>query len=141
MRFRDYKETAEATASEPLPYDSSPPPSASSPQHLAARGFWQAFSIHPAAVGFAIADDLMVSAVDYTTVGITAPALWLISGAATFVVTFMAQKKWAGDDSTSAFIRSFLLSFLVSLPTPFPMALALPSAVAGMIQVMRGGKE
>jgi hypothetical protein len=105
--------------------------------HAAARGFGQMFALHPAPAFFAIVTDSMVSAVNLATLEISAPVLWLIASIVTAVVVFTAQKKWAGDDDASAFIKALMVAFLVGLPTPFPAFLTLPSAIAGTVQILR----
>jgi hypothetical protein len=82
--------------------------------------------------------DAMVSAVDVATLGISAPILWLLASIVTGMVVFSAQRKWAGEDSESAFIKALMVAFLVALPTPFPAFLTVPSAIAGTIQKLRG---
>ena len=111
-----------------------------SPHHVAARGFGHAFALHPAPAFFAILADAMVSAVDVATLEISAPILWLIASIVTSVVVFMAQKKWAGDDQESAFIKALMVGFLVALPTPFPAFLTVPSAMVGTVQMFRRRK-
>ena len=103
----------------------------------AARGLGHMFALHPASAFFAILTDSMVSAVDFATLGISAPFLWLIAGLATFVVVLKAQQKWAVDDSESAVIKALMVAFLVALPTPFPAFLTIPSAIAGTVQMLR----
>jgi hypothetical protein len=105
--------------------------------HAAAHSLGRMLLLHPAPAFFAIILDGMVTAVDVTTLGITAPFLWLIGGIVTAVVTFMAQKKWADDDQEEAFIKALMVGFLVALPTPFPAFLTVPSAIAGTVQMLR----
>lgn len=111
-----------------------------SPHRVAARGFGQAFGLHPILALTAIVTDCMVSAVDFATIGVSAPVLWLIAGIFMGIIVFMGQKKWAGDDPESAFIKALIVSFLVALPTPFPSFLTIPSGIVGMVQVMRRKK-
>jgi hypothetical protein len=136
MSPRYRTEARDARASEALPYDS-PPTESHPPHYAAARGLAQRFALHPIPAFFVILGDSMVSAVNLATVEITAPVLWLIASIVTGVVVFMAQKKWAGDDQESAFIKSLMVSFLVALPTPFPAFLTVPSAIVGAVQMFR----
>lgn len=138
MIWKRSKEPAEAIASEPQVYDAPPPLIESQGTHHAvAHGFWQAIELHPAGVGTAVLADSMVSAIDVATLGISAPFLWLIAGLFVGVITFMSQKKWAGDQVESAFIKALIVAFLVSLPTPFPSFLTIPSGIVGMVQAIR----
>jgi hypothetical protein len=112
-------------------------PPVEGPHATAARGRGNMFALHPACAFFAILTDSMVSAVDFATLGISAPFLWLIAGLATFVVVLKAQQKWAVDDSESAVIKALTVAFLVTLPTPFPAFLTIPSAIAGTVQIFK----
>ena len=109
--------------------------------HAAARGFAAIFGLHPALAVLAIAVDVMVSAVDVATLGVSAPILWFIAGIFTGVIVFLGQKKWYGDDPESAFIKAFIVAFLTALPTPLPSFLTVPSALVGTVQILRNKKE
>jgi uncharacterized membrane protein YjgN (DUF898 family) len=106
-------------------------------RHAAARGFGQAFALHPILALTAIVTDCMVSAVDVTSLGVTAPFLWLIASTFIGVIVFLGQKKWAGDDAESAFIKALIVSFLTAIPTPLPSFLTIPSGVVGLAQSLR----
>jgi hypothetical protein len=134
------KYTTEATdmrASEPLAYEPSPPLIEREASRPATRDFWQSMALHPPMVGTAIVTDCMCSAVDVASLGITAPFLWLIAGLFNGVIVFLGQRKWAGDDVESAFIKALIVAFLVALPTPFPAFLTVPSGIVGMVQALR----
>jgi hypothetical protein len=113
------------------------PPINDTSHHAAARSLVQMFSLYPLLAFFIILVDAMVSAVDVATLGITAPALWLIASLFSGAVVFMGQKKWGGDDQESAIIKALIVGFLVALPTPFPAFLTVPSAVMGVVQTLR----
>jgi hypothetical protein len=131
-------QAADARASEPLAYDASPPPLRGDAQPVAhARGFAAAFALNPILALTAIVTDCMVSAIDAASIGTTAPVLWLIASAFMFTVVYMGQKKWAGDDKESAFIKALIVGFLTALPTPLPSFLTIPSGIVGMVQAMR----
>ena len=80
------------------------------------------FSLYPLIAFFIILVDSMAGAVDVATLGITVPALWLISSVFSGVVVFMGQKKWGGDDQESAIIKALIVGFLVALPPRFPLS-------------------
>jgi hypothetical protein len=103
----------------------------------AARGFGQAWDLHPGTAAFAMSSDCMCSAVDVASLGMTAPFLWLIAGLVNGVVVFVGQRKWAGDDVQEACLKSLIVGFLVALPTPFPSFLTVPSAIAGAVRMLR----
>jgi hypothetical protein len=65
----------------PLPWGSrapSPPASANS-HEIATRGFVEMLALNPILAFFAILVDAMVSVIDFSTLEITAPVLWLIA--------------------------------------------------------------
>ena len=130
-------EATDARAPEPLTYESSPPLIEPEASHPAARDCWQAMALHPAMVFTAIVTDCMCSAVDVASLGITAPFLWLIAGLFNGVIVFLGQRKWAGDDAESSFIKALIVAFLVALPTPFPAFLTVPSGIVGIVQALR----
>jgi hypothetical protein len=110
-------------------------------QHeIAARGFANIFALNPILAFFAIVVDAMVSAIDVSTLEITAPVLWLISAVVVGVVVYRGQMKFAGDDSETSLLKSLMVGFLVALPTPFPAFLTVPSAIAGTVQILRNRK-
>ena len=137
MRLNDHTiETQDFTESEPL--GNEPAPLAQSDaDHAAARSFGQAFALHPILALTAIVTDCMVSAVDVTSLGVSAPFLWLIASLFIGVIVFLGQKKWAGDDAESAFIKALIVAFLTALPTPLPSFLTVPSGVVGLVHSLR----
>jgi hypothetical protein len=125
----------------PLPWESrAPAPSGTNPHQVAARGFAQMFALHPGIAFFAIIVDAMVTAIDVSTLEITAPVLWLIAATVVSVVVYRGQMKFAGDDSETSLIKSLMVGFLVALPTPFPAFLTVPSAIAGTVQILKNRK-
>ena len=138
MSLNGYKiDTQDTAASESLRNETSPLVESDS-HHEAARGFGQAFALHPVLALTAIVTDCMVSAVDVTSLGVSAPFLWLIASIFIGVIVFLGQKKWAGDDAESAFIKALIVSFLIALPTPLPAFLTVPSGVVGLVHSLRG---
>jgi len=115
-------------------------PSGSNPHQVAAQGFARMFALHPILAFFAIIVDAMVSVIDFSTLEITAPVLWLIAAVVVSVVVYRGQMKFAGDDPETSFLKCLMVGFLVSLPTPFPAWLTLPSAVCGTVQLLRNRK-
>jgi hypothetical protein len=138
MKWKFNTEETEPRASEVSAYDAPPPLIESQKaQHPVARGFAQAFALHPVLALTAIVTDCMVSAVDVASLGVSAPVLWLIASFFVGVIVFMGQKKWAGDDAESAFIKALIVAFLTALPTPLPSFLTVPSAVVGVVHTLR----
>ena len=106
-------------------------------QHAAkARGFSQLFGIHPGIAFLTLLIDMMLFGGDVMTMG----ALLPVSIGAGFVlggITYMAQRRWYGDDRDSAFIKAMILGLLTAIPTPLPAALYLPSGIIGLIHNLR----
>lgn len=135
--------------SDALPQEIIPPqgnyaPSAvrvSNPDFETARGFGQAFGLHPAVAFFTIAVNLMMFGKDGLalilapeTAGADIPIALLISagvGALTGYVTYLGQMKWYGDDHESAKIKALITGVLTAIPTGLPGMLFGSAAVAG----------
>jgi hypothetical protein len=101
------------------------------------RGFGQFFGIHPTIAFLALIVDLMLFGGEVVTLG----ALLPVSIGAGFVlgfITYLAQRKWYGDDKESAAIKGLILGLLTAIPTPLPAALYIPSGIVGLIHKVRG---
>jgi O-antigen/teichoic acid export membrane protein len=62
---------------------------------------------------------------------------WLTSipvGVVIGIITFMAQKKWYGDDPESALIKALIVAFLTAIPTSLPGYLTIPSGIVGFFR-------
>jgi magnesium-transporting ATPase (P-type) len=73
----------------------------------------------------------MVFASGFATWGVG----WLTSipvGIVLGIITYMAQKKWYGDDHDSAIIKALIVAFLTAIPTSLPGYLTIPSGVIGL---------
>lgn len=53
------------------------------------------------------------------------------------VITFLAQRKWYGDDNESAMIKGLILAFLTAIPSPLPAILYVPSGIVGFVHRLR----
>jgi hypothetical protein len=116
----------------------------SSPHHPAARGFTQAFGLHPAmalltvAVNAMIFGDAVFSTVSAPwTAGLSFAQLVAVSTTAGGIlgyITYMAQQKWYGDDKESAKIKALIVGFLTAIPVGLPGFLVIPSGVVGLFR-------
>jgi hypothetical protein len=106
-------------------------------QHVGrARGFGQIFGLHPTIAFLALVVDLMLFGGEVLTLGELLP----VSIGAGFVlgfITYLAQRRWYGDDKESASIKGLILGLLTAIPTPLPAALYIPSGIVGLIHNMR----
>ena len=131
-----YAEAKEAVAYEVLPPESSQP-SVGNPHQLVARGVGQVFGLHPAIAVLTVAVDAMVFSGDIASVGIGVVPLSLAAGGILGCITYMAQKKWYGDDNESAAIKALILAFLTAIPTSLPNLLFVPAGLVGLVHTLR----
>jgi len=114
--------------------DSRPP---QSPHHgIVARGLGQAFGILPSIALLTIITDTMLFGGAIASMGLILP-ISCAAGVVLGVITFLAQRKWFGDDSESALIKALILAFLTAIPSPIPMLLCVPSGIVGFVHNLR----
>jgi len=104
--------------------------------HVAVRGFSQTFGLHPAVAAATLAVDLMLESGTIVTFG----ALEVISLLVCLplgVITFMAQRKWYGDDNETAFIKAMIIALLTAIPSPIPAILYVPAGIVGLMRPKR----
>jgi hypothetical protein len=107
-------------------------------QHVArARGFGQFFGIHPTIASLALIVDLMLFGGEVVTVGALLPVS-IGAGFVLGIITYLAQRRWYGDDKDSAAIKGLILGLLTAIPTPLPAALYIPSGIVGLVHKLRG---
>ena len=122
-----------AAGNKPEPTQSSPPGRG---MPLTAGGFAQTFGLLPSCA-------LLVFVVDWMVFGgviISGGALYvlcIICGFILGVITFLAQRKYYGDDSEGAIIKALCVLLLTAIPAPIPGVLAVPAGILGW---MRGKK-
>ena len=97
------------------------------------HGFAQKLGIHPGIAVLTVAVDSMLFASDIATAGFIIP-LTLAVAFGLGIVTFMAQRKWFGDDVESAFIKAFIVAGLTAIPTSLPGFLTVPAGVVGLFR-------
>jgi hypothetical protein len=102
----------------------------------AARGFGQIFGLHPAMAFLTLAVDSMLFGGEVISLG-TSIIFSAAVGGVLAVITFMAQKKWYGDDDESACIKALILGFLTAIPTPLPAMIYVPSGLVGLVHSFR----
>jgi hypothetical protein len=106
------------------------------PQPATTRGFGQIFGLHPAMAVLTLIVDTMLFGGAVVTMGAILP-LSFAAGVVLAFITFLAQRKWYGDDDEAAFIKALILGFLTAIPTPLPAVLYVPSGVIGLIHGLR----
>jgi hypothetical protein len=132
MKTTHYADVGEAAAAEYIPPTREP--LATQPPHaVAATEFIQTFGLHPAMALLVVVVNTMVFVSGFGTMGVG----WLTSipiGVVIGIITFMAQKKWYGDDPESAFIKALIVAFLTAIPTSLPGYLTIPSGIVGFFR-------
>ena len=105
--------------------------------HVArAHGFSQIFGVHPAIAFLALMIDLMLFGGEVATLGAILP-ISIGAGLVLGLITYMAQRKWYGDDKQSAAIKGLVLGLLTAIPTPLPAILSIPSGIVGLVHNLR----
>lgn len=107
-----------------------------SPHGVAARGFGQMFGIHPAMASLTLIVDMMLFGGEVATLGAILP-ISFAAGVVLGVITFLAQKKWYGDEAETAFIKALIVGFLTALPSPIPVVVYVPAGVVGFVHNLR----
>jgi hypothetical protein len=118
-------ETHEAMGFQPQPVQPiQPAVQGHTPQHVAARGFTQLFGLHPGMTVLLITVDSMLFGGQLATAEFIYP-LAVATAFGLGIITYMAQKKWFGDDHESALLKASIVFGLTALPTSIPGFLAV----------------
>jgi hypothetical protein len=105
--------------------------------HVArARGFSQLFGIHPGIAFLTLIVDLMLFGGDLVTAGALLPVS-IGAGAMLGYISYLAQRKWYGDDKETALIKASILGLLTAIPVPLPAVLSLPAGLVGLVHNLR----
>ena len=105
--------------------------------HVArARGFSQLFGIHPGIAFLTLIVDGMLFGADVVSAGALIPVS-IGAGAMLGYISYLAQRKWYGDDKETAVIKASILGLLTAIPVPLPAVLSLPAGLVGLIHNLR----
>ncbi len=105
--------------------------------HVArARGFGQIFGIHPGIAFLTLVVDMMLFGADVVTAGALIPVS-IGAGAVLGYISYLAQRRWYGDDKETALIKASILGLLTAIPVPLPAVLSLPAGLVGLVHSMR----
>jgi hypothetical protein len=105
--------------------------------HTAARGVAQIFGLHAGVAALTIAMDLMLHAAVVVSAGVLIP-FSIAAGVVLGIITFMAQRKWYGDDNDAAIIKALIVGILTAVPSPLPYVLFVPAGIVGLFRDRRG---
>ena len=101
------------------------------------RSFGQFFGVHPSIAFLALMVDLMLFGGEVATFGALLPVS-IGAGFVLGIITYLAQRRWYGDDNESASIKALIIGLLTAIPTPLPAALYIPSGIVGLVHKLRG---
>jgi hypothetical protein len=101
-----------------------------------ARGLGQTFGILPSMALLTLVVDTMLFGGELGSVGLSLP-ISCATGGVLGIITFLAQRKWYGDDTEAALIKGLILAFLTAIPTPLPAMLYVPSGIVGLVHNLR----
>jgi hypothetical protein len=111
-------------------------PSQSASHGAVAKGLGQTFGILPSIAFLTLVVDTMLFGGEAGTLGASIP-ISCVAGGVLGVITFLAQRKWYGDDSEAALIKGLILAFLTAIPTPLPALLYVPSGIVGLVHNLK----
>jgi hypothetical protein len=122
----------------PLPWQGRGPisPGSGSPHQLVVRGFAQTFGLQPAMAFLTVIADTMIFGGDIATAGLLLPVA-IGAGVLLGVITFLAQRKYYGDDNEAALIKGLIVAFLSAIPSPLPYFLFVPAGLVGFFRGRR----
>jgi hypothetical protein len=120
----------EAPVEQPLAQFESGPP-----VHHAARGFSQAFGLHPIAGITTLAVNMMLFTGELATMGALIPVAFAVAVVLAYV-TYKCQVRY-GDDHDAALVKAMAVGLLTAIPTSLPSFLTLPSTAVGIIHMLR----
>ena len=123
---------------EPLAYDASPPPKHGDAQPVAhARGFGQAFGLHPIPAVMTLTINTMLFTGTVFTLGALVPVAIGVAAVLGFI-TYRCQQRMYGDNHDAALVKALSVGVITAIPVGLPMFLTVPSAVVGVIHTLRG---
>ncbi len=102
----------------------------------AARGFGQAFGLHPIPAVATLAVNAMIFGGDILTMGMIFP-LALAAAIVLGIITFKSQQRYYCDDDEVAIIKALVVGLLTAIPVGLPAFLTVPSAVVGFVHNLR----
>jgi hypothetical protein len=122
----------------PLPWQARGPisPGGGRPHQLAARGFAQTVGLLPTMASLTVVADTMIFGGDIATAGLLLPVA-IGAGVVLGVITFLAQRKYYGDDNEAALIKGLVVAVLTAIPSPLPYFLFVPEGLVGLFRGRR----
>jgi hypothetical protein len=132
----DSIDTQDGAEFEPLQLDHSTFPTRSDAHQAVARGFGQAFGLHPIPAVTALAIDTMLFGGTVMSMGVLAPVAIIVAVVLGYI-TYKSQIRFYGDDVETARTKAVAVSLLSAIPVGLPVWLTVPSAVVGVVHTLR----
>lgn len=130
-------EETDTRASEPFDYEESQPPMRSDAHPAAhARGFGQAFGLHPIPALTTLAVNAMLFGGTVITMGTLAPVAVIVAAVLGFI-TYRCQQRMYGDDHDAALVKALAVGLITAIPVGLPAFLTVPSTVVGVFHTLR----
>jgi hypothetical protein len=104
--------------------------------HHAARGFGQAFGLHPIPAITTLAVNAMLFGGTVISMGALAPLAILVA-VVLGVITHKSQIRFYGDDAEAARIKALAVGLITAIPVGLPVFLTVPSTVVGVFHTLR----
>ena len=109
------------------------PASDATTRSRAAARLSELLGVDPRAAALAIGVDLLLTAVDASTLGLSAP-LGVVAAAALSVAVYRMQLDRHGDDRRTAMAKAAVIGLLTAIPMlPITPLLALPGGLVGLL--------
>ena len=98
-------------------------------------GFIQSFGLDYRVAILAVLVDFLVFSGDVVSMGLLYP---VELGAALFLtfITYMIQRRWYGDDRSSALIKAAIIGLITAIPVPISWIVAGPGGVLGLVHAI-----
>ena len=98
--------------------------------------FGQAFGLHPIPALATLAVNAMLFGGTAATMGALAPVAILVAVVLGYI-TYKSQVRFYGDDVEAARVKALTVALLTAIPVGLPAFLTVPSAVVGVVHILR----
>ena len=112
------------------------PPTGTAHPVAHARGFGQAFGLHPIPAVTTLAVNTMLFGGTVMSMGALAPLAILVAVVLAFI-TYRAQRRFYGDDHDAALVKAGAVALLTAIPVGLPAFLTVQSALVGVVHTLR----
>jgi len=136
MNLNEYKvDKQPACVSETPPPDAPVAPVQRAADPASSPGFGQ-WGLHPGVALLVLVLNMMLFGATVGTAGLAYPAVFTSAVALGFI-TYFAQMRWYGDDSTNAAIKAGIAFLITAIPVAIPAFLTVPAGLVGLMHTLR----